>query len=54
MNQNKSCSRSFESMTHVFMDMTVKEAAKAAFGFTAVPFYVIVNKVQLVEAIVIL
>jgi hypothetical protein len=41
-------------MTHVFMDMTVKEAAKAAFGFTAVPFYVIVNKVQLVEAIVIL
>ena len=54
MEQNISCFRSFESMTHVFMDMTVKETAKSAFGFTAVPFYVIVNKVELVAAIVIL
>ena len=38
-------------MTHVFMDMLVKEAAKEAFGFTAVPFYVIVDKVVLAEAL---
>lgn len=54
MKQKIPCFRSFESMTHVFMDMTVKETAKTAFGFTAVPFYVIVNKVELVVAIVIL
>jgi hypothetical protein len=27
------------------MEMSVKEEAKAAFGFTSVPFYVVVNKV---------
>ena len=32
-------------MTHTFMDMDVKEAAKEAFKFTAVPFYVVVDKV---------
>ena len=37
--------RSLENMTHTFMDMNVKEAAKEAFKFTAVPFYVIVDKV---------
>ena len=37
-------------MTHVFMDMNVKETAKVAFGFTAVPFYVIVDKVELAES----
>ena len=39
------CYRSLDNMTHVYMDMEVKELAKAAFGFTAVPFYVIVDKV---------
>lgn len=38
-------------MTHVFMDMNIKETAKVAFGFTAVPFYVIVDKVGLAEAL---
>jgi hypothetical protein len=34
----------WENMTHVFMDMENKEAAKAAFGFAQVPFYVVVSK----------
>ena len=41
------CDGSFDSLTHVFMDMEVKEAAKAAFGFSSVPFYVVVGKVRL-------
>lgn len=32
-------------MTHTFMDMEVKEEAKEVFKFTAVPFYVVVDKV---------
>ena len=36
-------------MTHVFMDVSTKETAKVEFGFTAVPFYVIVDKVELAE-----
>ena len=31
------------NLTHVFMEVDVKEKAKAAFGFTAVPFVVVVN-----------
>jgi thiol-disulfide isomerase/thioredoxin len=33
----------WENMTHVFMDMDNKDAAKAAFSFAQVPFYVIVS-----------
>ena len=33
-------------MTHVFMDLDVKESAKSVFGYTAVPFYVIIDKVR--------
>lgn len=32
-------------MTHVFMDLEVKDAAKIAFGYTSVPFYVVIDKV---------
>ena len=39
------CDGSFDAMTHCFMEMEVKENAKAAFGFTSVPFYVVVDKV---------
>lgn len=34
----------WDNLTHTFMDMTNKEVAKAAFGFTTVPFYVVVSK----------
>ena len=34
----------WENMAHVFMEMDVKENAKAAFGFSAVPFVVVVDK----------
>ena len=34
----------WENMTHVFMDMEMKEEAKKLLGFTAVPFYVVVDK----------
>jgi len=34
----------WESMTHVFMEIEDKEAAKAAFGFAAVPFLLVVSK----------
>jgi len=40
------CDGSFDALTHVFMDVAVKETAKAAFGFTSVPFYVVVGKVR--------
>jgi hypothetical protein len=36
-------------MTHVFMDMEAKEEAKAFFGFTSVPFYVVVDQVSKTE-----
>jgi thiol-disulfide isomerase/thioredoxin len=32
------------SMTHVFMDLETKERAKTDFGFTQVPFYVVISK----------
>jgi thiol-disulfide isomerase/thioredoxin len=32
------------NLTHAFMEADVKEEAKKAFGFAAVPFYVVVNK----------
>ncbi len=32
------------NLTHTFMHMEAKEKAKTAFGFAAVPFYVIVSK----------
>ena len=34
----------WENITHVFMDMEMKEEAKKLLNFAAVPFYVIVNK----------
>jgi hypothetical protein len=40
------CDGSFDALTHVFMDVAVKETAKSAFGFTSVPFYVVVGKVR--------
>ena len=39
------CEGSFDEMTHCFMEEAVKEAAKATFGFTSVPFYVVVDQV---------
>ena len=38
--------RSLEHMTHVFLDMEIKEKAKDVFGYTAVPFYVVIDKVK--------
>jgi len=32
------------NLLHVFMEIEVKEQAKAAFGFAAVPFYVVVDR----------
>ena len=34
----------WEHLTHTFMDLENKEAAKKAFGFAAVPFYVVVSR----------
>lgn len=34
----------WDNITHVFMDMEMKEEAKKLLNFAAVPFYVIVNK----------
>lgn len=34
----------WDNLTHTFMEMDVKEEAKKAFGFNAVPFYVVVSK----------
>jgi len=33
----------WENMTHVFMEVDAKEQAKAEWGFSAVPFYVVVD-----------
>lgn len=33
----------WEHLTHTFLDLEHKEAAKAAFGFAAVPFYVVLS-----------
>ena len=35
---------SWENLTHIFVEESDKEKAKAAFGFTAVPFYVVFDK----------
>ena len=34
----------WEDLTHVFMEVEHKDAAKSAFGFSAVPFVIIVDK----------
>jgi hypothetical protein len=34
----------WENLTHVFMEVEVKEEAKALFGFNAVPFVIVVDK----------
>ena len=34
----------WENLTHVFMEVDMKELAKKAFGFTQVPFYVVVGE----------
>lgn len=41
--------RSLDSMTHVFLDMEAKEEAKAFFGITSVPYYVVVDQVRVIE-----
>ena len=37
-------SDSWDNLVHVFMDLDEKEIAKAEFGFTAVPFVVVVDQ----------
>lgn len=34
----------WENLAHVFMDLEMKEVAKKAFGFTQVPYYVVVSE----------
>ena len=38
-------SRTWENLVHVFVEEDMKDQAKAAFGYTAVPFYVVFDKV---------
>jgi hypothetical protein len=38
--------RTWANVTHVFVEESIKEKAKAAFGYTSVPFYVVFNKVR--------
>ena len=33
----------WENLTHTFMEVETKELAKTAFGFSQVPFYVVVS-----------
>lgn len=40
------CDGCFDDLTHCFMEVDVKETAKTAFGFSAVPFYVVIDKVN--------
>ena len=39
----KELTMEWENMTHAFMEVDMKEQAKKAFGFTQVPFYVVVG-----------
>lgn len=37
--------RTWDNLMHVFVEEDVKDQAKAAFGYSAVPFYVVFDKV---------
>lgn len=37
--------RTWENVTHVFVEESVKDQAKEAFGYSAVPFYAVFDKV---------
>lgn len=39
------CVRTWNNIVHIFVEESVKDQAKEAFGYTAVPYYVVFNKV---------
>ena len=37
--------RTWENLTHVFIAESIKDEAKRQFGYSAVPYYIVFNKV---------